>query len=108
MTNTYNRVFYTGVTSDLQQRVYDHKTKRYPKSFTAQFNCHKLIYFEVIADIRKAIKREKQLKRYKREFKENLINKMNPERKDLSDGWYEKASIEFGIKLNCEANNAKH
>lgn len=69
LTNKKNTVLYTGVTSDLEQRVYEHKTKFYPKSFTAKYNCDKLIYFEEFADIEEAIHREKQLKRYKRSFK---------------------------------------
>lgn len=100
LTNKKNTVLYTGVTSDLEQRVYEHKTKFYPKSFTAKYNCDKLIYFEEFADIEEAIHREKQLKRYKRSFKENLINSLNPDWNDLSAGWYEKPSIELGIKLN--------
>lgn len=100
LTNKNNTVLYTGVTSDLEQRVYEHKTKFYPKSFTAKYNCDKLIYFEEFSDIEEAIHREKQLKRYKRSFKENLINSMNPDWNDLSAGWYEKPSIELGIKLN--------
>jgi putative endonuclease len=88
------------VTSNLEQRVYEHKTKLHPKSFTARFNIDKLIYFEEFSHANTAIKREKQLKRYTREFKRNLIKKDNPEWRDLSEGWYSQANINLGIKLN--------
>ena len=100
LTNKNNTVLYPGVTSDLEQRVYDHKTKLHPKSFTARYNIKKLIYFEEFSDAKTAIKREKQLKRYKREFKGNLIEKDNPEWRDLSEGWYSQANIDLGISLN--------
>jgi putative endonuclease len=100
LTNKNNTVLYTGVTNNLEKRVYQHKTKLDPKSFTARYNISKLIYFEEFSNIHLAIKREKQLKRYKREFKRNLIGKDNPEWKDLSEGWYTQSSIELGIRLN--------
>ena len=62
MTNKNNTVLYTGVTSDLIVRVKDHKEKRYPGSFTAQYNIGKLVYFERFTSIAEAIKREKQIK----------------------------------------------
>jgi putative endonuclease len=99
MTNEHHTVLYTGVTSDLEQRVFQHKTKEYP-GFTAKFNCSKLVYLEEFDDIEVAIKREKQLKRYRREWKETLIKKINPEWKDLSEGWYDPKSILFGIEIN--------
>src|SRR5258707_1844349 len=99
LTNQRNFVLYTGVTSNLEQRVFEHKTKFY-EGFTAKYNCDKLIYFQEFSDIEEAIHREKQVKRYKRAWKEDLINSMNPSWKDLSEGWFEKESIEFGIKMN--------
>ena len=99
MTNDHHTVLYTGVTSDLEQRVFDHKTKAHP-GFTAKFNCNKLVYLEEFNEIEDAIKREKQLKRYRRAWKENLIKKINPAWKDLSEGWYDPKSILFGIEIN--------
>lgn len=99
LTNKRNFVLYVGVTSDLEIRIYEHKTKRYA-GFTAKYNCDKLIYFEEFGDAEEAIHREKQLKKYKREWKENLVNSMNPDWKDLSEGWYDKKDIEFGSRLN--------
>src|SRR5882762_11920637 len=87
LTNQRHTVLYTGVTSDLEQRIFEHKTKLY-SGFTAKYNCDKLIYYEEFSEIEEAIHREKQLKKYRRVWKENLINLENPERKDLSEDWY--------------------
>ena len=85
ITNTHHPVFYTGVTSNLYSRTHQHKTKHYPKSFTARYNCDKLVYFESFPSIVEAIAREKQLKKYRREKKVALIIQMNPEWRDLFD-----------------------
>ena len=85
MTNLYNTVIYTGVTSRLPQRVWEHKEKIHPKSFTAKYNCCKLVWYEGFANIEDAILREKQIKGGCRADKEALINSMNPEWNDLSE-----------------------
>ncbi|MBK7958707.1 MAG: GIY-YIG nuclease family protein [Bacteroidetes bacterium] len=84
MSNYTNTVLYVGVTSDLIIRVEEHKKKRYPDSFTAKFNCNKLVYFETYTRIEEAIAREKQLKNWKRIWKDDLINKANPYWNDLT------------------------
>lgn len=86
MTNKNNTVIYIGVTSNLVKRVYQHKTKAF-KGFTLKYNCDKLVYFEEFNDINQAIQREKQLKSGNRIRKEELINSVNPDWNDLSDGW---------------------
>ena len=101
LTNQHNTVLYTGVTSDLEQRVFEHKTKQY-RGFTSKYNCDKLVYVEEFDAVEEAIKREKQLKKYRREWKENLIAEINPEWKDLSEGWYDTKSIQFATDLNKE------
>lgn len=83
ITNKNNTVIYVGVTSALRARIWQHKTKFYPKSFTAKYNCEKIVWYECFAHIEEAINREKQLKAGTRKRKEDLINKMNPEWKDL-------------------------
>ncbi len=83
MSNNHYTVFYTGVTSDLFSRITEHKENHYPKSFTARYNIHKLIYYEVLASIEEAIDREKVVKKLARNRKLALIEAMNPERKDL-------------------------
>ena len=83
MTNEYNNVIYIGVTNDLARRVYEHKSGLI-EGFTKQYNVHKLVWFESCHDVKMAIAREKQLKGWIRSKKEELIQKMNPEWKDLS------------------------
>lgn len=85
MTNINNSVIYTGVTSKLRERVHDHKTRKYPQSFTARYNCHKLVYYEFFNSIDEAIIREKQIKAGSRTKKEMLINKLNPTWNELYD-----------------------
>ena len=75
-------VLYTGVTSDLIKRIYEHKEKL-AKSFTGKYNINKLVYYEVFDDITNAISREKQIKAGSRRKKIELINSMNNEWKDL-------------------------
>jgi putative endonuclease len=83
VTNKNNTVIYVGVTSALRARIWEHKTKFYPKSFTAKYNCEKIVWYECFPRIEEAIDREKQLKGGSRKRKENLILEMNPEWKDL-------------------------
>lgn len=85
MTNSNNSVIYTGVTSDLKNRVKQHKHKKYSKSFTARYNPDKLVYFEKFNSIGEAIFREKQIKGGNRKKKVNLIDTMNPKWNDLSE-----------------------
>lgn len=82
LTRERNSVFYTGVTNDLIRRVYEHK-EEIIKGFTQKYNVKKLIYFEHCEDIYSAIQREKIIKRWKRKYKMNAIEKINPEWKDL-------------------------
>jgi putative endonuclease len=82
MTNKNNTVLYTGVTNSLKKRVYRHKLKSVP-GFTAKYNIHKLVYYEIFDGIYSAITREKQIKSGSRKKKINLINTMNPTWKDL-------------------------
>lgn len=83
LTNFKQTALYIGVTSELYFRIKEHKEKLYPKSFTAKYNCDKLIYFEQFSSIEEAIIREKQLKNWRRDWKLNLINEHNPDWKDL-------------------------
>ena len=85
--NWNNKVLYIGVTNNLERRVYEHKNKLI-EGFTSKYNINKLVYFEDASDIKAAIAREKQLKGWNREKKNNLIETMNPEWKDLSESWY--------------------
>lgn len=85
MTNSRNTVLYTGVTSNLVRRVYEHKHGLNRKSFTFKYNLVKLVYFESFHSIEEAIFREKQIKSGSRKKKEELIKSMNPEWNDLEE-----------------------
>ena len=80
-----NGTLYIGVTNNLFNRSFQHKIKENKNSFTAKYNINKLVYYEIFADIREAIAREKQLKRWKRKWKIELIEKDNPTWRDLFD-----------------------
>jgi len=78
-----NDAIYIGVTNDLKRRVSEHKQGMIP-GFTQQYKCKKLLYYEHFTDINDAIKREKQLKNWHREWKLNLIKEKNPGMVDLA------------------------
>ena len=86
LANKTNSTLYIGVTNDLKRRIYEHKNKLY-EGFSAKYNVNKLVYFEECSDIKSAIQREKNLKKWKRAWKNELIEKTNPEYKDLSADW---------------------
>lgn len=77
-----NGTLYIGVTNDLMKRIYEHKNNLV-EGFTNKYRVHTLVYFEEHSDINQAILREKQMKKWKREWKLNLIEKLNPEWRDL-------------------------
>lgn len=83
LTNWNNKVMYVGVTNNLIRRIYEHKNKLI-KGFTEKYNINKLVYFEETGDVRAAIEREKEIKRWRREKKDELVLKINPEWRDLS------------------------
>lgn len=83
LTNKNHTVLYTGVTSNLGKRIHEHRTGFYKDSFTSRYNVTKLVYYEEFTDIEDAIHREKQLKAGSRQKKLDLINKFNPDWKDL-------------------------
>jgi putative endonuclease len=85
MTNKNNTVLYTGVTSNLPNRVQQHKQKLHALSFTSKYNVNKLVYWEAFQEIGDAIFREKQIKTGSRQQKLNLINSLNPEWVDLAE-----------------------
>jgi putative endonuclease len=81
-TNKHNGVLYTGVTSNLPQRIVQHKNKAI-NGFSSKYNCTMLVYYEVFDDIENAILREKQIKAGSRKKKIELIENLNPTWKDL-------------------------
>ena len=77
---------YIGVTNDLQRRVYEHR-QELVEGFTKKYHVHKLVYYEHTGDVKAALAREKQLKGWRREKKEALVETMNPDWNDLSETW---------------------
>jgi putative endonuclease len=84
ITNDRNTTLYIGVTSNLIQRIYQHKAKLV-EGFSAKYNLHKLVHFEQFEDMDDAISREKRLKRWNRDWKNQLIDERNPRWIDLYD-----------------------
>lgn len=87
LTNKYNNVLYVGVTNNINRRVLEHKQK-IVFGFTSKYNCTKLVWYEKHEYIEVAIKREKQIKKWLRTWKNELVQKNNPEWLDLSANWY--------------------
>ncbi|MEW5994164.1 MAG: GIY-YIG nuclease family protein [Candidatus Zixiibacteriota bacterium] len=85
LTNNNNTVLYTGITGNLPKRIAEHK-RGIGSAFTRKYKLTKLVYFEVFEDITYAIAREKQIKKGSRLKKIDLVNSINPEWEDLSDG----------------------
>ena len=81
-TNYENKVLYTGVTNDIERRMYEHQNKLVP-GFTSKYNVNKLIYAEEFGEVYEAISAEKKIKGWTRQKKINLIKTINPEFKDL-------------------------
>ena len=84
LTNKNNSVLYTGVTSNLKERIEQHKHKKHPDSFSARYNLNKLVYYEQFDTIGEAIAKEKIIKGGSRKRKLDLINSTNPGWSDLS------------------------
>jgi len=82
MTNYKETTLYTGVTNSLERRIWEHKNKA-TKGFTEKYNVNKLVYFEEYTDIEQAILREKQIKKWSRKRKNDLVNKLNKDWLDL-------------------------
>ncbi|PCI93675.1 MAG: endonuclease [Flavobacteriales bacterium] len=83
LSNKYNKVLYTGVTSSLNNRIFEHKEKLHPTSFTARYNTNKVVYFKGFNLIKEAIAEEKRIKGGSRIEKIKLIESINPEWNDL-------------------------
>ena len=79
---------YVGLTNNIKRRVYEHK-QHIVSGFTDKYNIDRLLYFEMLNDSLSAIRREKQIKTWRRDKKVQLIDSQNPEWNDLSEDWYE-------------------
>ncbi len=89
MASSRNGTLYIGSTSDLKGRVWKHKNKVNPKSFTAKYSIFKLVYYEECADALEMVGTERNLKKWNRAWKLSLIEKDNPSWNDLSKGWFD-------------------
>ena len=86
LTNWNNKVLYTGITNNLERRLYEHKNKLV-EGFTTKYNVNKLVYYDYTSDVSSAIAREKEIKGWTRQKKNELIESVNPEWEDLSEGF---------------------
>ncbi len=100
LTNQHNNVLYTGVTNDLERRIYEHKNKKY-KGFTSKYNVNKLVYYEIHDMIEVAISREKEVKRYTRSRKGKIITEFNYKWEDL----FKNGRILKPHKKDCKSDN---
>ena len=87
LTNWNNKVMYIGVTNNLERRIQEHKSKQFD-GFTKKYNVTKLVYYDVTNDVSSAIEYEKKYKGWTRKRKNELVESVNPEWKDLSEEWY--------------------
>jgi putative endonuclease len=90
LANKYHNVLYIGFTNNIRRRVYEHKLKLVD-GFTSKYNCNILVWYEVFTDVNLAITREKQLKVWQRSWKNNLIERHNPDWHDLAANWFVKS-----------------
>lgn len=91
LTNWNNKLMYVGMTNNLERRIYEHRNKLVD-GYTKKYNIYKLVYFEETSDVMAAISREKEVKKWRREKKNDLVNAVNPGWKDLSVDWAGKIS----------------
>ena len=105
--NQTNTTLYIGVTSNLIKRMYEHKNKL-TQGFTQKYNCNKLVYFESFETIQEAIQREKYLKGKKRDFKESLIDSINPKRLDLYNEILYPSNRDVSASPQHDKGNAQH
>ncbi|MEZ2414811.1 GIY-YIG nuclease family protein [Muriicola sp. E247] len=86
LSNKYNGTLYIGVTNNLERRMFEHKNKLI-EGFTKKYSLDRLVYFETFQYVNDAIQREKNMKKWKRQWKINAIEKENPNWEDLSSDW---------------------
>ncbi|HEY3057899.1 MAG TPA: GIY-YIG nuclease family protein [Chloroflexota bacterium] len=99
---SHARVLYTGVTNNLERRVFEHRAGAIP-GFTSKYNVHRLVYFEDTEDLLAAMAREKQIKAWTRAKRVALIESMNPTWQDLAADWFDAPSLSFVARLRVTA-----
>jgi putative endonuclease len=98
MGSASRRALYTGITVHLNKRVFEHKSNLI-EGFTNKYNCHRLVYFETFNNVVDAIAREKEIKGWRREKKNQLVESQNPEWKDLAADWYPETLLKDGLPV---------
>jgi putative endonuclease len=99
MGNASRRSLYTGVTAPLFKRVWEHKHKL-GGYFTTHYKCHRLLHFERFTNIEAAIAREKEIKGWRREKKNKLVESVNPDWKDMAVNWYPEKLLKDGVPVD--------
>jgi len=98
MGSTSRRALYAGVTAHLNKRVFEHKNNLI-EGFTSKYKCHRLVYFEAFDNVLDAIAREKEIKGWRREKKDKLVESVNPEWKDLAADWHPETLLKDGAPI---------
>ena len=101
ISNNFRNVLYIGVTRNIERRLYEHKNKLID-GFSKKYNLNVLLFYETTEYPLDAIAREKQLKKWNREKKFNLIKSINPELKDLSENWWFLYESFTGLTIICK------
>jgi putative endonuclease len=101
MGSSSRRALYTGVTVPLYKRVWEHKNNL-GGYFTSKYKCHRLVYYEQFTDVKAAIAREKEVKGWRREKKNALVESKNPEWRDLAADWYPDGLLLDGKPVKLE------
>jgi putative endonuclease len=99
MGSTSRHVLYTGVTAFFDERVWQHKNNQ-GGYFTSKYKCYRLVYFEQFTNVETAIAREKEIKGWRREKKNKLVESQNPSWKDLAADWYSKGLMKDGVPVD--------
>jgi putative endonuclease len=105
MGSTSRRALYTGVTALLFMRVWQHKNDQ-GGYFTAKYKCYRLVYFEQFTNVEAAIVREKEIKGWRREKKNKLVESKNPGWKDLAANWYPEGLMKDGVLIDFSKTKA--
>jgi len=106
MSSASRRALYTGVTVPIYQRVWENKNNL-GGDFTKRYKCHRLVYYESFASVITAIGREKEIKAWRREKKNRLVESINPEWRDLAADWYPEEFRTDGIAVKFDKENAR-
>ena len=106
LTNKYHKVFYVGYTSDIQARLYEHKNKLL-EGFTKKYNVDKLVYFEIHYTREQAKQREQRLKRWRKQWKKELITRINPDWNDLADNIHKRLTAMEKFDMVFDEKNKK-